>query len=96
MQNSYRDQLTIANVLAAYIRTHATKPPASQNIPAGEPPAKGQGIPADVHAALTVLTIVETDPRHRLPPAARTSAPPGSPKPNSPQRDTRLTWQVRT
>ncbi|MFE2500187.1 pentapeptide repeat-containing protein [Streptomyces scopuliridis] len=61
MQDSYRDQLTIANVLAAYIRTHASEPPASQNIPAGEPPAKGQGIPADVHAALIVLTIVEID-----------------------------------
>ncbi|MFE3142965.1 pentapeptide repeat-containing protein [Streptomyces scopuliridis] len=61
MQDSYRDQLTIANFLAAYIRTPVTKPPASQNIPAGEPPAKGQGIPSDVHAALTVLTMVETD-----------------------------------
>ncbi|MEU0523084.1 pentapeptide repeat-containing protein [Streptomyces niveus] len=44
MQDSRRDQPTIANVLATYIRTHAAKPP-----------AKGQGILADVDAALTVL-----------------------------------------
>ncbi|MFH8692561.1 pentapeptide repeat-containing protein [Streptomyces anulatus] len=44
MQDSRRDQPTIANVLASYIRTHAAKPP-----------AKGQDVSADVHAALTVL-----------------------------------------
>ncbi|MCX4657606.1 pentapeptide repeat-containing protein [Streptomyces microflavus] len=49
MQDSRRDQPTIANVLATYIRTHTTKPP-----------AEGQGIPADVQAALTVLTTRDT------------------------------------
>ncbi|MEV3852642.1 pentapeptide repeat-containing protein [Streptomyces microflavus] len=49
MQDSRRDQPTIANVLATYIRTHAAKPP-----------AKGQDIPADVHAALTVLAARDT------------------------------------
>ncbi|MFH8379295.1 pentapeptide repeat-containing protein [Streptomyces cyaneofuscatus] len=44
MQDSRRDHPTIANVLATYIRTHTTKPP-----------GKGQDVPADVHAALTVL-----------------------------------------
>ncbi|MFD9425673.1 MULTISPECIES: pentapeptide repeat-containing protein [unclassified Streptomyces] len=44
MQDSHRDQPTIANVLATYIRTHAAKPP-----------AKGQDVAADVHAAFTVL-----------------------------------------
>ncbi|MGW6310148.1 pentapeptide repeat-containing protein [Streptomyces niveus] len=44
MQDSPRDHPTIGNVLAAYVRTHAA-----------EPPAKGQGIPADIHAALTIL-----------------------------------------
>ncbi|MFJ8255504.1 pentapeptide repeat-containing protein [Streptomyces sp. NPDC094466] len=44
MQDSRRDQPTITNVLATYIRTHTTKPP-----------DKGQEVPADVHAALTVL-----------------------------------------
>ncbi|WP_179892490.1 hypothetical protein [Streptomyces sp. rh34] len=44
MQDSHRDQPTITNVLATYIRTHTAKPP-----------AKSQDIPADVHAALTVL-----------------------------------------
>ncbi|MFC9856320.1 MULTISPECIES: pentapeptide repeat-containing protein [unclassified Streptomyces] len=44
MTDSHRDQPTIANVLAAYIRTHAAKPP-----------AKGQDVSADVLAALTVL-----------------------------------------
>ncbi|MFF2721261.1 pentapeptide repeat-containing protein [Streptomyces sp. NPDC058011] len=44
MQDSRRDQPTIANVLATYIRTHTAKPP-----------AKGRDVPADVHAALTVL-----------------------------------------
>ncbi|MFC9863551.1 MULTISPECIES: pentapeptide repeat-containing protein [unclassified Streptomyces] len=42
MQDSRRDQPTIANVLATYIRTHA----------AAKPPAKGQDVPADVHATL--------------------------------------------
>ncbi|WP_331755421.1 pentapeptide repeat-containing protein (plasmid) [Streptomyces sp. NBC_00846] len=49
MQDSRRDQPTIADVLAAYIRTHAAKRP-----------AKDQGIPADVHAALTVLANRDT------------------------------------
>ncbi|MFZ4270255.1 pentapeptide repeat-containing protein [Streptomyces arboris] len=44
MQDSSRGQPTIANVLAAYIRTHAA-----------EPPGKGKRVPADVHAALVVL-----------------------------------------
>ncbi|MGY3676455.1 pentapeptide repeat-containing protein [Streptomyces sp. TE33382] len=49
MQDSRRDHPTIANVLATYIRTHTAKPP-----------AKGQDIPADVHAALTVLATRDT------------------------------------
>ncbi|MFI8818001.1 MULTISPECIES: pentapeptide repeat-containing protein [unclassified Streptomyces] len=49
MQDSHRDQPTIANVLATYIRTHTAKPP-----------AKGQDIPADIHAALTVLATRDT------------------------------------
>lgn len=49
MQDSRRDQPTIANVLATYIRTHAA-----------EPPPKGQDVPADVHAALTVLATRDT------------------------------------
>ncbi|MER8199376.1 pentapeptide repeat-containing protein [Streptomyces microflavus] len=49
MQDSRRDQPTIANVLATYIRTHAAKPP-----------AKGQDVPADVQAALTVLAARDT------------------------------------
>ncbi|MGW8366294.1 pentapeptide repeat-containing protein [Streptomyces wedmorensis] len=44
MQDSLRDHPTIANVLATYVRTHASKPP-----------KKGASVPADVHAALTVL-----------------------------------------
>ncbi|WP_337192002.1 pentapeptide repeat-containing protein [Streptomyces sp. HUCO-GS316] len=44
MKDSPRDHPTIANVLAAYIRTHASKPP-----------AKDRPIPADVNAALAVL-----------------------------------------
>ncbi|MCX4462371.1 pentapeptide repeat-containing protein [Streptomyces sp. NBC_01728] len=44
MQDSRRDQPTIANVLATYVRTHATKPP-----------AKGSDVPADVQAALNIL-----------------------------------------
>ncbi|WP_247748480.1 pentapeptide repeat-containing protein [Streptomyces sp. 4R-3d] len=51
MQDSHRDQPTIANVLATYLRTHAAKPP-----------AKGQVVLADVHAALNVLA--ERDPTH--------------------------------
>ncbi|MER5987630.1 hypothetical protein [Streptomyces sp. NPDC001787] len=43
MQDSHRDQPTIANVLATYVRTHTAKPP-----------AKGQDVAADVHAALTL------------------------------------------
>ncbi|MFF1399375.1 pentapeptide repeat-containing protein [Streptomyces sp. NPDC058287] len=43
-QDSPRDQSTIANVLATYIRTHATKPP-----------AKGSSVPADVQAAVNIL-----------------------------------------
>ncbi|MFH9610062.1 pentapeptide repeat-containing protein [Streptomyces sp. NPDC017448] len=49
MQDSRRDQPTIANVLATYIRTHAAKPP-----------AKGKDVPADVQAALTVLATRDT------------------------------------
>ncbi|MFG3398756.1 pentapeptide repeat-containing protein [Streptomyces parvus] len=49
MQDSHRDQPTITNVLATYVRTHAAKPP-----------AKDQDVPADVLAALTVLTTRET------------------------------------
>ncbi|MEV5689400.1 pentapeptide repeat-containing protein [Streptomyces sp. NPDC052164] len=49
MQDSRRDQPTIANVLATYLRTHAAKPP-----------AKGQDVPADVHAALTALATRDT------------------------------------
>lgn len=49
MQDSHRDHPTIANVLATYVRSHAkTRPP------------KGQDIPADVQAALTVLGTRET------------------------------------
>jgi hypothetical protein len=49
MQDSTRDQPTIANVLATYVRTRTVKPP-----------AKGQDIPADVQAALIVLTTRDT------------------------------------
>lgn len=49
MQDSTRDQPTIANVLATYVRTHAAKPP-----------AKGQDIPADVQGAVTVLATRDT------------------------------------
>lgn len=51
MKDSHRDQPTIANVLATYIRTHAVKPP-----------AKGEVVPADVRAALTVVST--RDPAH--------------------------------
>ncbi|WP_345661235.1 pentapeptide repeat-containing protein [Streptomyces venetus] len=44
MQDWPRDHPTIANVLATYVRTHSSKPP-----------KKGQDVPADVFAALTVL-----------------------------------------
>ncbi|WP_330306278.1 MULTISPECIES: pentapeptide repeat-containing protein [unclassified Streptomyces] len=44
MVDSTRDHPTIANLLAAYVRTHADKP-----LP------KGKEVPADVQAALTVL-----------------------------------------
>ncbi|MGW0091382.1 pentapeptide repeat-containing protein [Streptomyces sp. NPDC003328] len=49
MQDSIRDQPTIANVLATYVRTHAAKPPAT-----------GQDVPADVQAALAVLAARDT------------------------------------
>lgn len=49
MQDSHRDQPTIANVLATYIRAHTAKPP-----------AKGQDVPADVQAALAVLATRDT------------------------------------
>lgn len=49
MKDSHRDQPTIANVLAAYIRTHADKPS-----------EKGQDVSADVHAALAVLATRDT------------------------------------
>lgn len=45
MHDSPRDHPTITNVLTAYIRTHASTPP-----------AKGRSISADVSAALSVLT----------------------------------------
>lgn len=45
MKDSPRDHPTIANVLATYIRTHTTKPPKKA----------GEGVDADVAAALTVL-----------------------------------------
>ncbi|MGW8383871.1 pentapeptide repeat-containing protein [Streptomyces albidoflavus] len=44
MKDSPRDQPTIGNILAAYVRTNASKPP-----------AKGQELPADVDAAFMVL-----------------------------------------
>ncbi|MFB7254875.1 pentapeptide repeat-containing protein [Streptomyces nojiriensis] len=44
MEDSPRDQPTIANVLATYVRTHASKPP-----------VRGVGVPADVQAAFVVL-----------------------------------------
>ncbi len=44
MQDSHRDQPTIANVLAAYLRSHASGPP-----------PKGNSSPADVLAAFSVL-----------------------------------------
>ncbi|MER7406070.1 pentapeptide repeat-containing protein [Streptomyces sp. NPDC000070] len=50
MQDSPRDHPTIANVLAAYIRTHARKHS-----------VKDRALPADIRAALTVL--VDRDPR---------------------------------
>ncbi|MFD4754274.1 pentapeptide repeat-containing protein [Streptomyces sp. NPDC058426] len=43
-KDSLRDQPTIGNILAAYVRTNASKAP-----------AKGHEIPADVHAAFMVL-----------------------------------------
>ncbi|MFE9660763.1 pentapeptide repeat-containing protein [Streptomyces sp. NPDC005955] len=45
MQDSPRDQPTVANILATYVRTHATAPP-----------PKGQDLPADVLAAFIALT----------------------------------------
>lgn len=50
MQDSHRDHPTIANVLATYVRTHAS----------GQSP-KDQGSPADVQAALSVLATRDTD-----------------------------------
>lgn len=49
MQDSTRDQPTIANVLATYVRTHAVRPP-----------ARYRSVNADVQAALTVLTTRDT------------------------------------
>ncbi|MFG2933970.1 pentapeptide repeat-containing protein, partial [Streptomyces achromogenes] len=49
MQDSPRDHPTIADVLATYIRIHAS-----------EPPKKGETAPADVQAALTVLAYRDT------------------------------------
>ncbi|MFE2637118.1 pentapeptide repeat-containing protein [Streptomyces scopuliridis] len=51
MEDSSRDHPTISNVLASYIRTHASRPP-----------GKGQEVPADVQAALRVL--ITRDARH--------------------------------
>lgn len=51
MEDSPRDQPTIVNVLGAYARTHASRPPAA-----------GEDIPADVAAAFSVL--VQRDPDH--------------------------------
>ncbi|WP_164715968.1 pentapeptide repeat-containing protein [Streptomyces sp. WAC 06738] len=50
MQDSHRDQPTIANVLATYVRSHASKRP-----------PMGEDVPADVDAALTVLATRESD-----------------------------------
>ncbi|MEU3855053.1 pentapeptide repeat-containing protein [Streptomyces sp. NPDC029554] len=44
MEDSRRDHPTVANVLATFIRTHTAKPR-----------KQGEDVPADVHAALTVL-----------------------------------------
>ncbi len=49
MQDSRRDHPTIANVLAAYVRTHAITPSGGN-----------RGVPADVQAALTVLATQTT------------------------------------
>lgn len=53
MQDSPRDHPTIGNVLAAYVRTHSAKPGVKEDVQKGD-------VPADVHAALTVLTTRET------------------------------------
>ncbi|WP_327393905.1 pentapeptide repeat-containing protein [Streptomyces phaeochromogenes] len=49
MEDSSRDHPTVADVLATYVRTHANKPPKS-----------GDGVPADLHAAVTILTHRDT------------------------------------
>ncbi|MER6162833.1 pentapeptide repeat-containing protein [Streptomyces sp. NPDC001868] len=51
MEDSPRDNLTVANVLATYVRTHASKPP-----------KKGEDVPADVHAAVSVLSDRDPNP----------------------------------
>ncbi|WP_229858375.1 pentapeptide repeat-containing protein [Streptomyces poonensis] len=50
MEDSPRDHPTIANVLAAYVRTHAS-----------DPLGEDEDVPADVQAALTVLVHRDTD-----------------------------------
>jgi hypothetical protein len=69
MQDSIRDQPTIANVLATYIRTHAAKPP-----------TKGQDIPADIQAP-SPSSPPATPPRTKA--SSSTSATAGSPKQGS-------------
>ncbi|OEJ23141.1 hypothetical protein AR457_37895 [Streptomyces agglomeratus] len=49
MEDSPRDHPTIANVLATYVRTHASKPP-----------KMGDSVSADLQAAVTVLTHRDT------------------------------------
>ncbi|MFD4697781.1 pentapeptide repeat-containing protein [Streptomyces niveus] len=53
MQDSPRDHPTIGNVLAAYVRTHAA-------IPGTKEKRQEEDVPADIHAALTVLITRET------------------------------------
>jgi hypothetical protein len=58
MKDSPRDQGTIVNVLAAYVRTHAAKAPKNDS-----PAATGKDLretPADVDAAFTVLVTRDT------------------------------------
>ncbi|NUK89724.1 pentapeptide repeat-containing protein [Streptomyces lunaelactis] len=57
MEDSPRDQPTVANVLTAYVRTHAMKAPAKKATRPSVPPAQSASpLPADVFAALTVLS----------------------------------------